>query len=454
MNALIISGTSSNCGKTTVTLAIMGILTKIGENVAPFKIGPDYIDPMYHKVVTKNNSNNLDGYMFDNDTLEYLFNKNCKNKSIAVIEGVMGLYDGLGTTGIGSTAEIAGFLKIPIILVVEAKGISRSIAAIINGYQNFNNKINIKGVILNKVSGESHYNILKEIIEKETKVECIGYMENDNENSISSRHLGLIPAEEISDLNLKIDSIVKKAEKTLDINKILNISKNNYDQNKSMNINFDIKNIGKGLKIGLAKDKAFNFYYQDNIDLMKESGMEIIEFNTLNDDKLPIGIDALYIGGGYPEVIPAILSKNQKLLKEIKNNLDNGMPCYAECGGLMYLTSGIYDKDENFFPMVDFFKCNVRMTKKLQRFGYIEIDFDGIKIKAHEFHYSILNEMQKNDFKYKFKIKKANNKNEWECGLTKKNVIAGYPHIHFYSNIDFFKKIIELFNMSSIARKK
>ena len=164
MNALIIAGTSSNCGKTTVTLAIMGILTKNGEDVAPFKVGPDYIDPMFHKAVTKNNSYNLDGYMLDNKTLKYLFNKNCKDKSVAVIEGVMGLYDGLGTTGIGSTAEIAGILKIPVILVVEAKGISRSIAALINGYKNFDNKINIKGIILNKVSGESHYNLLKQIV--------------------------------------------------------------------------------------------------------------------------------------------------------------------------------------------------------------------------------------------------------------------------------------------------
>ncbi len=445
MNALIIAGTSSNCGKTTVTLAIMGILTKKGYNVAPFKIGPDYIDPMFHKAVTKNNSYNLDGYMLDNDTLKYLFNKNCKNKSIAIIEGVMGLYDGLGTTEIGSTAEIAGILKIPVILVMQAKGISRSIAAIINGYKNFNNKINIKGVILNKVSGESHYNLLKEIIAKETKVECLGYLENDNAITFTSRHLGLIPAGEIIDLNIKIDSIIKKAEKTLDIDKIVNISKKNYDNIKIKNINFNIKDVGKGLKVGLARDKAFNFYYRDNLDLMKESGIELFEFNTLNDDKLPIGIDSLYIGGGYPEVIPAILSKNKKLLKEIKNKLENGMPCYAECGGLMYLTSGIYDKDENLFQMVDFFKCKVKLTKTLQRFGYIEIDFDGIKIKAHEFHYSTLENIQKNDFDYKFKIKKVNNKKEWECGLAKKNVLAGYPHIHFYSNIDFFKKIIELF---------
>lgn len=451
MNALIIAGTSSNCGKTTVTMALMGILNKNGETVAPFKVGPDYIDPKFHKAVTNKNSYNLDGYMLDKETLKYLFDKNCKNKSIAIIEGVMGLYDGLGTTEIGSTAEIAQILKIPVILVVEAKGISRSIAALINGYKNFNNKINIKGVILNKVSGESHYNLLKKIIEIETKVECIGYIENDNSISFSERHLGLIPAEEINDLKLKIDSLINKTDKTIDIDKILNISKNTYGQNKIKNMNFDIKDIGKKLKVGLARDKAFNFYYQDNIDLMIESGIEIIEFNTLNDDKIPEDIDALYIGGGYPEVIPALLSKNRKLIKDIKNKLDNGIPCYAECGGLMYLSSGIFDKDEKFFPMVDFFKCKTKLTKNLQRFGYIEIDFDGIKIKAHEFHYSIMEDIQKNDFAYKFKIKKAGNNKEWECGLAKKNVIAGYPHIHFYSNIDFFKKIIRLFKEKKIV---
>jgi cobyrinic acid a,c-diamide synthase len=208
----------------------------------------------------------------------------------------------------------------------------------------------------------------------------------------------------------------------------INIKKNNYN-----------------LRIGIAKDQAFNFYYQDNLDLLKESGVKLIFFSPMNDKKLPENIDGLYIGGGFPEEFAEKLSRNKGFISNLKEKLDAGLPVYAECGGLMYLTQAIIDKNNKEYKMVGFYNAKTRMTKKLQRFGYVELEYEGIKTKAHEFHHSILDINNKMDFIYKYRVKKNSKNKEWQCGLFKKNVLAGYAHVHFYSNLDFFYKILELF---------
>lgn len=244
-------------------------------------------------------------------------------------------------------------------------------------------------------------------------------------------------------MNDKLKILTDEAEKSIKIIDIINITKNK--KLKKVNINFNSRNICKGLKIGVAIDKAFNFYYQDNLELLKESGAELVDFSPLKDKKLPVNINGLYIGGGFPEIFADQLSKNNAMFDDIREKLDAGLAVYAECGGLMYLTKKIKDNEKKIYPMLGFFDCTTSLTEKLQRFGYITIGYEGLMIKAHEFHYSILEDVNEKDFSYKFNINREGNKASWQCGLSKKNVLAGYPHIHFYSNFDFFKKIVELY---------
>lgn len=444
MKKLVIAGIHSGAGKTTVCAAFMRCLTLRGIKVAPFKTGPDYIDPKFHEFVTRAHSYNLDSWMIDEETVNYLFYKNSRDADIAVIEGVMGLFDGCGTGDTGSTAHIARITDSPVILVADAKGMSRSIAAMINGYCNFDFSIDIKGIILNRVSGERHYSLLKKIIEANCPVKCFGYIPSDAGIALESRHLGLVQAGEIPELTEKVNRMAELASTYLDIDGILSSLDEDNTIIETPECIKAIQGIGKGLKIGIALDKAFSFYYRDNISLMEDAGIELVQFSPLSDSKLPEDLNGLYIGGGYPEVFAAELSSNRSMLDDIKLKCMNGMPVYAECGGLMYLTSGVTDHNGSFFPMANFFNYRTLMTNRLQRFGYVNIGFEGIDIRGHEFHHSIL-EGADDDTAMNYTVTKESTGESWICGLRKQNVLAGYAHIHFYANLEFFKNLIYLF---------
>lgn len=450
MKKLVIAGINSGAGKTTVSVALMKLLTSRGLDVAPFKTGPDYIDPGFHEFVTGRESHNLDSWMLDEDTVRYLFNKNSRGADIAVIEGVMGLFDGCGTASAGSTAHVAAITGSPVVLVADAKGMSRSIAAMINGFLSFDPSVNITGVIFNRVSGERHYSLLKKIVDENCPVKCFGYIPSDPEISLGSRHLGLVPAEELPELAVKIERMAGLAEACIEIDALLDAAE---DDNSSFDVPVylqEIKGTGIGLKIGIAADRAFSFYYRDNISLMEEAGIELVKFSPVNDPELPEGLDGIYLGGGYPEVFASELSANRTMLDDIKMKCMNGMPVYAECGGLIYLTSGITDHHGEFFPMAGFFGHKSLMTRKLQRFGYVKINYDGIELKAHEFHHSIL-EGGDDETEFEYTVTKESTGEKWNCGLRKMNVLAGYPHIHFYSSIEFFRKLVALYGSSSVS---
>ena len=282
---------------------------------------------------------------------------------------------------------------------------------------------------------------MKNIIEKYTKVKCCGYIKENEKFNLKSRHLGLIPVEELGDLGEKVDYISNEVKKTLDINIIEDIAL--FFKIKSFKKKF--KNLKYNIKIGIALDQAFNFYYQDNLDLLEELGIELIPFSPINDKKLPEKINGLYIGGGFPEEFAKKISANKSFINNIKVKMEEGFPVYAECGGLMYLTEAIIDKNCSEYKMVGFFNVKTRMTKELQRFGYLELEYEGIKIKAHEFHHSVLEFDNKKNFDYKFIVRKNNKNTEWQCGLSRNNVLAGYAHVHFYSNLEFLYKIVDLF---------
>lgn len=440
MNRLVIAGSSSGVGKTTISLGIMAALSRRNKKVAPFKVGPDYIDPAFHKFVTNNPSYNLDSWLFKEDIIKHLFYKNTINKDIAIIEGVMGLYDGFGIEkDEGSTAHVSKMIKAPVVLVIDGRGMSASAAAGVLGYKVFDEELDIKGVIINKLSGEAHYKLLKSAIEKHTNIPCLGFLPSNMNISLKSRHLGLVPAEEVDELREKVNELADLIEQYIDIDKIIELSSSACKLEKNNNPYKEFTNMFKGLRIGYALDKAFNFYYEDNLNLIKELGVELVPFSPIKDEVIPEAIDGLYIGGGFPEVFAKELQDNKSIRESIKESLEQGLPAYAECGGLMYLTESIRDLDNNLYNMVGFYPTSSKMTNRLQRFGYVEISTeDNINTKAHEFHRSTVEYNVKIKYQYKvYKKREGQITKSWECGLVNKNALAAYAHIHFYSNIEF-----------------
>jgi cobyrinic acid a,c-diamide synthase len=437
MKKIMISGTGSGAGKTTVTAALLSLMN----GAQPFKCGPDFIDPMFHEFVTGRPSYNLDSYMLEEETMRFLFKKHAPENGICVLEGMMGLYDGLGHSRDNfSAAHISRVLNAPVVLVADGKKISTSIAAQIMGYKMFDPRVEIRGVIINRV-GEGLYNHLKEAIQLHTGIPCVGYLPDDDSIAISERHLGLMQAQEISDLRERISRLKEIASKTMDVEKIMEMSRS-FEVCCTENKDNPLENYFSGLKVGIAKDRAFSFYYADNIHLMEEAGMEITYFSSMNDVNLP-DVDCLYLGGGYPEVYARELSENAKMLGSIKTFSEQGKLIYAECGGMMYLSSAVITTDGNEYKMASVFPHKVSMKERLniKRFGYIDCKSpDGESVRAHEFHYSDLEGLSGKE-KYYFDIQKPGGDRRWRCGFMKENTIAGYPHIHFYSNLEFFKSL-------------
>jgi cobyrinic acid a,c-diamide synthase len=334
-------------------------------------------------------------------------------------------------------------LDAPVILIVDAKAASESIAAVILGFKNYDPRVKIKGVILNNIHGGEFYGNIKRLVFERTGIHCVGHMSRMNMPKLDERHLGLVPVEELSDLDEYLNSLADMASKTIDIDAIEKIAdENDIDVNGDTPV---IPNkIGTGYKIAIASDKAFSFYYEDNLSLMKDIGIELVPFSPLNDRKIPEGVNGLYIGGGFPEVFSQELSDNKLMLEGLRERLEAGLPCYAECGGLMYLTKFIKDMSGKEHGMSGFFNAGSVMTERLQRFGYVDVGYEGVVTKAHEFHYSTLEYEDINNFEFKFKVRKAFGEKEWVCGLSRKNVLAGYAHVHFYSNFAFFKKVMKL----------
>jgi len=425
MKSIVISADSSGGGKTTVSLGIMKALKKRGYDVQAYKAGPDYIDPAFHKNVTGKDSRNLDIFLMGEDGVKASYSRG--KGQVGVVEGVMGLYDGKGITSQYSTASVAKLLDLPVILVISPKAQSVTLCAEINGIIDFE-KVNIVGVILNNL-GESYFQLLKAAIEKNCNIKVFGYLPRDESLELKSRHLGLIQSTEVENLENKIDRCSQLLEKHVDIDALLEI----FKETDKFEDKFHVSSIG--LKIAVAYDKAFSFYYKENLELLSELG-EVIYFSPIKDKELPKDINFLYLGGGYPEVFIDELSSNKSMLSSIKRSLDNGLRCYAECGGLMYLTKSIDGK-----PTVGFFNGKSFMSKKLQNFGYAQIEVDSLKLNCHEFHKSYAELLEDNIYK----VTKENydgTLKQWKCGYVKNNTLAAYPHVHFFSNLQFIKSIV------------
>ena len=427
---IILAGTGSAVGKTTIATGIMKVLSEKFD-VQPFKVGPDYIDPSYHSLATKNTSRNLDSFFMTKGQVRDSYNKAMQNKDIAVIEGVRGLYEGIDSINdIGSTASIAKSLEAPVILIINSRSLVKSAAALVLGFKALDPEINIAGVILNKVKNKAHYLKTKKSIEEITNTEVIGGINRDNNISIEQRHLGLVPARE-KETSLKyIDLWSQTIKESIDIDRLIEIAKS-APKIKSNTTPIWNKLNKQKVKIGIAYDEVFNFYYKENIESLEANNAKIEYFSPLKDEHLP-DIDGLYIGGGYPELFSKQLNANKSMLKDIKAfHLDN-RPIFAECGGLMYLMKSIHeDKQVNIFPYKSI------LTDKVQALKYTiaEVQQDNIiskkgeKFNGHEFHYSkVIVESPENDFA--FKITRGKGSYNLQDGFMEKNTLASYVHTH------------------------
>ncbi|CUU47826.1 cobyrinate a,c-diamide synthase [Clostridium beijerinckii] len=457
MRSIIISSNCSGGGKTTFTLGLMKVLKSRNFHVQGYKVGPDYIDTAFHKAVTGIASRNLDTFLMGEEGVKKSFQKGSGN--IGIIEGVMGLYDGIGASEKGSTYHVSKLLgNMPIVLVLSPKGQSASICAEISGFKNYKDA-NIVGVVLNSVS-EKYYNLLKYAIEKNCNIKVFGYIPKTPEIALSSRHLGLVQSMEILNLEGKLSTCANLMERYVDIDGIINATQEykistDGDLNNSFKADDKQKKFeslkeesrNRNLKIGVALDKAFSFYYKDNLEALENLG-EIVYFSPINDKELPKNLDFLYIGGGYPEVFKKELENNYSMRKSIKEALDSGLRCYAECGGLMYLTQSI-DASE----MVGFFHGDSTMTNKLQNFGYCKVKIDNkcfdnrnledneFEINAHEFHKSKVDLDEENVYE----VEKTLYNGEvlkWKCGYFKNNTLGGYAHINFIGNEELLKALV------------
>ena len=429
---VLLTGTSSGCGKTTVTCAILQALVNRKMRVGAFKCGPDYIDPMFHSRIIGAKSANLDLFFFNNNTLKYLLAKNAAQCDVSVIEGVMGFYDGMGlTTTRASSYEVAQATGSPVILVASAKGASLSVLATIQGFLTLFPDNHIKGVILNQCSSMT-YGALAKAIEERFPVKALGYLPKMENCVLESRHLGLVTAAEVEGLREKLQLMAEQAEKTIDLDSILALA------GDASPISFEPVELTEmePVRIAVAKDKAFCFYYEDSLEALRAMGAELVEFSPIEDEKLPEGIHGLYLGGGYPELYAEALSNNQTMRDSVRSALEQGLPCIAECGGFMYLTEAVGEH-----AMVGFLPGSCFDTGKLTRFGYVTLCAKkdnllckaGGEIAAHEFHHWDCT--QPGDG---FTATKSTGK-QWDCAVVTDTLYAGYPHFHFYSNPEFAK---------------
>lgn len=438
INRIMIAGTSSGCGKTTVTCAVLKTLMNKGLKVASFKCGPDYIDPMFHSEIIGVKSRNIDLFLCEDNPSKYLFATNSAGFDISVVEGVMGFYDGIGgNTNTNSSCDISNTLAIPVILVVNCRGASLSVVATIKGFIDLYDN-HIKAVILNNVSRQM-YPLYKNMIEEKLKISVLGYLPYLSNAAFESRHLGLVTAQEINSLREKVDLLAEVARETVDLEALIKTAHSREP------VHYEEINIEKRapVRIAVAKDNAFCFYYEDNFDLLKKLGAELIDFSPLHDNKLPPNIDGLIIGGGYPELYLKKLSANQSMLISIKEACQKGLPVYAECGGYIYLGKSMKNNDLDY-PLVGAIDMSSEMTDKLQNFGYITLTANkdtlflknGENVPAHEFHYSKSNKLHG-----ALNAQKSTGRS-WHAGYCEHNIFAGYPHIHFWANISLAKRFV------------
>ena len=439
---VLFAAPSSGSGKTTVVCGVLRALKNRGRNVSAFKCGPDYIDPLFHERVVGVKSGTLDLFFSDKDTLRRLFAQNAADADCAVIEGVMGYYDGLSAASDeASTYAVAKTLSAPVVLIIDSRGQSLSALATLKGFLDFRPDSQIRGVIFNRMS-EHVYRALKPEAEA-LGVVPVGFVPKSDALMLESRHLGLVMPDEVKNLSEKLDALAALLEKTLDFDALERIMRSAPD--------LDVQEAPQApdmpkTVIAAARDEAFCFLYRDNLALLRRYNAEIRFFSPLSDPALPAGTQGLLLPGGYPELYAKRLSENTAMRTAIREAIENGMPCLAECGGFLYLHDTLSDMDGTAYPMCGVIHTDAYRTQKLGRFGYITLSAKddsaffraGEAIRAHEFHY-----FESGDPGAAFAAVKPNGR-EWTCIHAQKNLLAGFPHLFYESNPKPIERFLRL----------
>jgi cobyrinic acid a,c-diamide synthase len=459
VRAIVIAGTTSGVGKTTIATGLMGALVHQKLKVQPFKAGPDYIDPSYHTLITGESSRNLDTWLLSRDAVTELFNRAMMGKDIAVIEGVMGLYDGHSSLNEeGSTAELANLLGAPVLLVIDSRKGARSLAAMVAGYQTFDSSLRLGGVILNGIGSDTHLRLCQESIEHYTGIPVLGHMPRRDNLSLPERHLGLIPTVEEPASKEFLKTLMAQCEATFNIPQILRLSEQAMPP-RPKPLLFPPARKPTVTKIAVAKDKAFSFYYQDSLDLLEAWGADLAPFSPLQDTDLPRDISGLYIGGGFPELYAAGLADNKSIKQAIKAAAQQGMPVYAECGGLMYLGRSIGDLEGNEYTMVGAIPVSSQIDSPRLSLGYRTVRAlgdgpilrRGETVRGHEFHWSVPKGNTNSANAYHIL-----EKGEKREGFQKRKLLASYIHLHLASLPHMASQFIENCRQfrESYSRKK
>jgi cobyrinic acid a,c-diamide synthase len=434
---VVIAATGSGVGKTTATVGLIAALRARGLKVAAFKCGPDYLDPTYHRRAAGVTSHNLDGWMMGRDAVLATFARASRNFDIAIIEGMMGLFDSATPTGDeGSTAEVAKWLGAPVLLVTDASGMARSIAAMAAGYAHFDRALNVAGVVCNRVGSRGHLDMLRMA---SAEVPVVGGLPGTPELAFPERHLGLRNADENAVPQRLFDVWGNLASEWLNLDAIISIAR----ATPALDIEGSVRAPGDrnpSCRIGLAWDDAFHFYYEDNLSRLEERGAEIVRFSPTRDAILP-EVDGLYFGGGYPEVFARELSNNQRMLDAVRRFAKSTRPIYAECGGLMYLAEAIRILDGTSWPMAGLLPGVAVMSPRLQALGYVEVETRapsilgpaGTRFRGHQFRYSILDDEGGADLPHLYAVRPKWG-GEFEEGYTRENLVASYVHAHWASN--------------------
>jgi cobyrinic acid a,c-diamide synthase len=434
MKGFLVAGPASGVGKTTTSLALCAALRARGLTVQAFKCGPDFLDTGHLSAVTGRPARNLDGWMLDEAANRNTFVHATADADIAIVEGMMGLFDGIsGQADRGSAAEIAKWLSLPVILVLDASNSARSIAAVLRGFEVFDPALRFAGVVLNGVAGQSHYRTLRDAVRSTSSTPLLGWLPREESVRIPERHLGLRTAQEEPAWDKRKEAFAAVAEKQFALDELLRSTPDlpvelHREQRPTTSAR---------ASIGVAQDRAFCFYYQDNLDLLERAGARIVPFSPLRDAHLPKGIDALYLGGGYPEIYAPQLSANTSLATEIRAFAQQGRPIYAECGGMMYLSEQLRRSDGQVFPMTGVLPVEIEMTEGLVRFGYVEVDLmrdcllgtKGTALRGHSFHYS--RSAATREMPAAFHARYTLSGKSEEEGVVFRNVLASYVHLHF-----------------------
>lgn len=460
--SLLISSPQGHSGKTVVTIGLCNALKRKGLSIQPFKKGPDYIDPSWLTMAAGRSCRNLDLFLVPKEKLIQTFEQACEKADLAIVEGAMGLYDGLDSYG--TTAEIARLFTIPILLVVNTSRMTSSIAAMVKGYQLFQTDIKIAGVILNYVSGRRHEEKLKDAVEQHCGVPVVGSIPRDSDLLIAERHLGLIPSPESSEAERLVERIGRKLESQLDLDKILTIARSakasqplslssKERKTKKSPLLFGERVRVRGAagmartKIGVIRDRAFNFYYPENLEALVNEGAEILFVDSFKD-RLP-KVDGLYIGGGFPEFFLKELEGNDRLRRDIAKAIEKGLPVYAECAGLMYLCRSIHWQGRSY-EMVGIIPAEVQLSEKPQGHGYMIVEVIdenplfpiGLTLRGHEFHHSSLS--RPGDLRFAYQVKRGQGIHQQQDGIVYKNLFASYIHLHALGTPEWARGFVSL----------